>query len=165
MAGPKVEPLYTGKLEKRPVASIGNRIGVGQERRTPGGPLLGHGVQISEQLLEPLLRQGITTFLGGNCGMGLAPHRAEHREPFLSYLDAFLGKDQSPCIEWETMGGLMEALDRRGVAMNCGFLAPHAIIRIAAMGMHRTPARREALRVMQGLLDEMHARGRPADEG
>jgi len=107
-----------------------------------------------EQDMEPLLRQGITTFVGGNCGMGLAPMNPERRHEFLTYLEAFLGKDQEPYIEWKTMGGLMETLDRRGLVMNCALLAPHGMIRIAAMGFRRGSATREQMKEMKFMLTE-----------
>lgn len=107
-----------------------------------------------EQDLEPLLRQGITTFVGGNCGMGLAPMNPKHRHEFLTYLEAFLGKDQEPYIEWETVGELMETLDRRGVVMNCALLAPHGMIRIAAMGFRRGLATKEQMKQMKSMLTE-----------
>ncbi len=105
-----------------------------------------------QRLLEPLLRQGITTVVGGNCGMAMAPVSGRFRGQALSYLDAFLGEDQEPYIGWETMGGMMETLDHRGTVLNCGLLAPHGMIRIAAKGLERGLATPDELRAMKVML-------------
>ena len=42
-----------------------------------------------DQLLSPLIKQGITTFVGGNCGMALAPVTQENRDDIKTYLEVF----------------------------------------------------------------------------
>src|SRR5450759_3400121 len=39
------------------------------------------------RLLAPLVEQGITTFVGGNCGMALAPITWEHNDDQVQYLE------------------------------------------------------------------------------
>ncbi len=48
-----------------------------------------------DQMLEPLVRQGITTFIGGNCGMSLAPIGDRHKDLIQQYLEAFTAFDFS----------------------------------------------------------------------
>jgi len=96
-----------------------------------------------EKLVEPLLRQGITTFVGGNCGMGLAPLPEQNRDFNYAYYEGFTARDLRPEIKWSSLGEFMDYLETQGVAMNTALLAPHGILRIAAVGpetRHATPS-------------------------
>ncbi|MCL4234070.1 MAG: amidohydrolase family protein [Deltaproteobacteria bacterium] len=106
------------------------------------------------ETLEPLLRQGITTFVGGNCGMGLAPIRPKFREQFMAYVEMFLGRSQEGQIHWSTMAEYLDHIESRGMVMNYAMLAPHGIIRLAAMGLDRSLASPDQLMEMGDLLRE-----------
>ncbi|MBF0225285.1 MAG: amidohydrolase family protein [Desulfobacterales bacterium] len=106
------------------------------------------------QILEPLLRQGITTFVGGNCGMGLAPFSNEFRKDAFTYIEAIIGKNQAPSITWNNTADFFVTLEKRGLAMNCGMLIPHGLLRIAAKGMQNTIADKKEISIMKKYLEE-----------
>ncbi len=70
------------------------------------------------ELLAPLVRQGITTFVGGNCGMALAPITEENREGLKTYLEVFTQMDFDIDIHWKSMGEFMDHMDDKGVLLN-----------------------------------------------
>ncbi|MGK5095205.1 amidohydrolase family protein [Deltaproteobacteria bacterium TL4] len=106
------------------------------------------------KLLEPLLRQGITTFVGGNCGMGIAPLSASKYDEMMNYVDVMMGEDPRPYVDWQSYGEFVERLEAKGLVMNCGLLAPHGLIRIAAKGLQNSKATREQIEQMKGLVEE-----------
>jgi N-acyl-D-aspartate/D-glutamate deacylase len=106
------------------------------------------------RLLSPLVRQGITTFVGGNCGMALAPITEEHRDGQQMYLEVFTQMDFEKDIHWDTMGSFMEYMDKDGVLLNAALLAPHGMMRISAMGLELGLAGKEDISYMTRSLEE-----------
>ncbi len=107
-------------------------------------------------LAQNLVMQGITTFVGGNCGVVLAPVRdllhvqfafslarwqkivpdAYCPPPVLSlhkYRDA-LGEEVGVAIDWQTFGDFLSKVEDRGLSVNYVPLAGHNAIRLAVMG-------------------------------
>lgn len=105
------------------------------------------------KLLEPLVRQGITTFIGGNCGISLAPIGKNNPELISQYLEAFTAFDFSKAVQWNSTAEFMGELDRRGVLLNCALLAPHGLLRIDAQGFEGRPATGDEIKQMARTLD------------
>ncbi len=107
---------------------------------------------------------GVTTVVMGNCGFGVAPTRADHRNMILrtlekvegmslSALEAGLGNDWP----FETFPEYMDALEHRGMAVNVGVLAGHTPIRTYVMGedaVTRSEANAEEIGAMQAIVAE-----------
>lgn len=89
------------------------------------------------KILEPLVRQGITTFIGGNCGVSLAPIGSQHMDSVRQYVGVFSSLDLERECPWRTMGAFFDTLASRGVLLNFGVLAPHGLLRLNAMGAGR----------------------------
>jgi len=106
------------------------------------------------KILEPLLRQGITTFVGGNCGIGLAPYLDNNKSTALQYLEAMTGESQDSFIKWNTIKELFDILNQQGMVLNCGFLVPHGLLRIAAKGLENKTASDDEIKIMKNLLEE-----------
>ncbi len=106
------------------------------------------------ELLSPLVRQGITTFVGGNCGMALAPITGRNREGQRLYLEVFTQMDFDSDVRWDTFASFMEKMDREGTLLNCAMLAPHGMMRISACGLETRLAREDELRQMTRALEE-----------
>lgn len=87
------------------------------------------------KILEPLVKQGITTFVGGNCGMSLSPIGENHKKPLKDYIEAFTGADFDTSVSWGGTASFMEKAEKGGMLMNAALLAPHGLIRIGAMGL------------------------------
>jgi len=86
-----------------------------------------------ETLLAPLVRQGITTFVGGNCGMALAPLQDKNRAAIATYLEFFTQTDFSRA-PWRTTGEFFNVAESQGLLLNSAVLAPHGLLRIAETG-------------------------------
>jgi len=90
-----------------------------------------------EEILKPLIMQGITTFIGGNCGIGSAPVAGDNRTEILQYQEAFTMRPMETRINWEGVGDFLEKMEKRGITLNMGLLSPHGILRLAAAGSAR----------------------------
>jgi N-acyl-D-aspartate/D-glutamate deacylase len=67
-------------------------------------------------LIEPFIRQGMTTLVGGNCGFSPAPITDANRA---AALDASrLIVDEAIDLRWRSMGEFLDGLDRGGVSLN-----------------------------------------------
>ena len=107
-----------------------------------------------DKMLAPLVKQGITTFIGGNCGMSMAPLGKANADAVRQYIEVFTGFDIVHECPWNTMGQFLDTLDVRGVLLNTAVLAPHGLLRLEAMGMARRFATDEELEGMARALDQ-----------
>lgn len=111
------------------------------------------------RLLEPMLRQGVTTVVGGNCGVALAPlGQGDARNGQMAFYDFFLGAAPDG-LPWESFGGMLDTLERQGTLLNVGVLAPHSILRMIAMGDRSEPARGADLAAQEALLADCLEQG------
>ena len=83
-------------------------------------------------LVEPFIRQGMTTLIGGNCGFSPAPVTDLNRDAACEASQ--LIRDDRIDLRWETMDGFLTALADDGVSLNVGQLAGHGAIRSAVTG-------------------------------
>jgi N-acyl-D-amino-acid deacylase len=93
------------------------------------------------ELLGGRVRQGITTELVGNCGIGCAPVREETRDP-VARICGFITPDRAPW-RWTSIGSYLDRLETQGVLLNVGTLVAHGPARVAAMGARAGRPRRE----------------------
>ena len=88
---------------------------------------------------------GVTTVVMGNCGFGIAPTRPEHRTLVLrtlekvegmsfEALEAGLGRDWP----FESFPGYLDAVERRGTAVNVAAFVGHTPVRLFVMGEEAT---------------------------
>ena len=84
---------------------------------------------------------GVTTVVVGNCGFGIAPTRREHRGLVLQTLEkvegmslAALEEGLGDAWEFETFPEYLDAIERRGMAINVGVLLGHTPLRLHALG-------------------------------
>ncbi|MCK5862912.1 MAG: amidohydrolase family protein [Candidatus Hydrogenedentes bacterium] len=113
----------------------------------------------STALLEPLVRQGITTFVGGNCGMAMAPLGDTHRDAVQAYINIFTRIDFDTEAHWQSMGDYFEYVENKGLLLNAAILAPHGVLRLNAMGMEPRSATPDEITIMQ------HDLAQALDEG
>ncbi|HYV84532.1 MAG TPA: amidohydrolase family protein, partial [Patescibacteria group bacterium] len=83
-------------------------------------------------LLEGRVRQGITTELLGNCGIGCAPVTEASRKE-VRRVCGFITPDGVDW-EWGGMASYLDRLTRQGVLVNVATLLAHGPARAAAMG-------------------------------
>ncbi len=88
---------------------------------------------------------GVTSVVMGNCGFGVAPTRPAHRDLIMRTLENVEGMSLEALRagigpEWpfETFPQYLDALDRRGAAINVGALVGHTPVRLYVMGEEAT---------------------------
>src|ERR1700758_1881681 len=84
---------------------------------------------------------GVTTVVMGNCGFGVAPTRPEHRGLIMRTLEKVEGMsldalEAGLSYEWpfETFEQYLDAIEKRGSAINVGALIGHPPTRLYVMG-------------------------------
>jgi len=131
---------------------------------------------------ESYVMQGVTTFIGGQCGGSPAPLGDMVRVPgrLSEYLSEFVPykfnpeKDLYPIdqvnqwmkqkfgwvIDWKTMGEYFERVEKKGISMNYAPLVGHGTIRVLVMGedYKRTSIKIEQAQ-MQGLIHQAMKEG------
>src|SRR5882757_3017668 len=88
---------------------------------------------------------GVTSVVMGNCGFGIAPTRAAHRELILKTLENVEGMSLDALVagvgsDWpfETFPQYLDAIERRGSAINVGAMIGHTPVRLFVMGEEST---------------------------
>ena len=88
---------------------------------------------------------GVTTAVLGNCGFGVAPTRAEHRDMIVRTLEKVEGMSVPALkaglgVNWpfETFGEYLDAIDNLGSAINVAVLLGHTPLRMYVMGEEAT---------------------------
>ncbi len=97
-------------------------------------------------VLAPLIQQGVTTLVTGNCGFSPAPVDPANLDLLKNYT-SFLKADELSW-SWRTMGEFLGTVSRSGSVFNMVPLVSHGAIRIAVMGFQPgepTPAQAEKM--------------------
>jgi N-acyl-D-amino-acid deacylase len=89
-------------------------------------------------VLAPLVEQGITTLVSGNCGCTPAPLVAAN-EGIVPALGRLL-HDDALDYKWSSMGQYLSGLESNGLALNNAQLVGHGTIRTAIKGFDLGPA-------------------------
>jgi len=112
---------------------------------------------------DPLLTcspwHGVTSVLMGNCGVGVAPCRPSEKEIVSWDLVNVEAMPQEVLLngvawdEWENFPQYMQAVEKRGIGLNSGFLVPLSSFRYYVMGdaaseRAATPAELERMTVL-----------------
>lgn len=103
-------------------------------------------------VLAPLLEQGITTIVAGNCGCSPAPYVGENRR-LLPQIGRML-HDRDLDYGWSDMASYLDALARRGLSLNVAQLVGHGTVRAAVKGSATGPATPEEVARMADLVRE-----------
>jgi N-acyl-D-amino-acid deacylase len=139
------------------IAAVGGRVGPARRVVDADGLLVTpgwvdvhthyDGQAIWDPILAPSSWHGVTTVLFGNCGVGFAPVRPEHRDALIELME---GVEEIPGSvlaeglqwEWESFPQYLDALDRRPRAIDIAAQIPHHPLRVFVMG--ERAIRREA---------------------
>jgi hypothetical protein len=164
-------------IEDGVIAQMGKVTGKGAEEIDARGRIVTPGFvdihthydaqAIWSQRLSPSSSHGVTTAVIGNCGVGFAPCRPEHRELMIAVCE---GVEDIPGAvmaegltwDWETYPQYLDALERRRRDINLASLFPHMPMRVYAMGergANREPATAEDLANMYALTREAISAG------
>ncbi|MFZ0890653.1 MAG: amidohydrolase family protein [Candidatus Binataceae bacterium] len=108
-------------------------------------------------ILKPFLLQGVTTFVGGNCGFSTAPV-ARNCYRLLDESSQMLA-DRRLDWRWEQVSELADYLTQQGLALNVAHLAGHGSIRLCVMGLDPGEPSDEQLRAMRAMVERAMADG------
>jgi N-acyl-D-amino-acid deacylase len=102
-----------------------------------------------DEILAPLVLQGITTLVTGQCGFSAAPVTDES----ILGVDAFseMLRERAFPYRWRTMGEFLDTLNGDGLLLNAAFLVGHGTIRQAVMGDRSDPPTSEEMEALRQL--------------
>ncbi len=129
---------------------------------------------------ESYIRQGITTFIGGQCGDSNAPINNYWMRKYWEYdmwndIDPFIYSPQTvqpvdkvlpvvkdktgQAVEWKSFGEYIKLVEKKGMACNMITLAGHSQIRADVMGLDymRKPTREEMAKMKEHLTEAMES--------
>ena len=97
------------------------------------------GQVLWDDTIDPSFSHGVTTVLGGNCGVGFAPVEAEHRAQLVAFMT---GVEDIPGIvldegldwQWRSFPDYLDRIASRQYAMDVGMHLTHAPLRVFVMG-------------------------------
>ena len=99
------------------------------------------------RLAESRVLQGVTTEIGGNCGMSSAPVSPESDKK--ADLEAYMG--EMP-YNWNSLGEFLDRIEEAAPSVNFGTAVGHGTLRIAAMGFDNRKPAVDEMNVMKDLL-------------
>src|SRR6202166_1621913 len=131
------------------IAAVGGKLGPARREIDADGLLVTPGwVDIHthydgqamwDPLLAPSCWHGVTTVMFGNCGVGFAPVKKEHRGALMDLMEG-VEEIPNPVLaaglswEWETFPQFMDELERRPRAIDICAQAAHLPTRVYVMG-------------------------------
>jgi len=111
-----------------------------------------------EPTAAPKVRQGVTTELVGQCGLGVAPTNPATAGAWRRVLTGILG-EHPETWPWPTFAAYLADLEAARPALNVAALVTHGAVRAAGVGLDdRFPSAREMV-AMERLVDEAMADG------
>ena len=131
------------------ITAVGGKAGPGKREIDANGLLVTPGwVDVHthydgqatwDPVLAPSSWHGVTTILFGNCGVGFAPVRKEHREGLIDLMEAIEDIPGSALAEglkwdWESFPDYLDALDRMPRTIDIAAQIPHHPLRVFVMG-------------------------------
>ena len=146
-------PRSSGEIAVREgrIAAIGEELGEAAQTINAGGSVVAPGfidmhthydAQILwDRTLSISPSHGVTTVVMGNCGFGVAPTRAHHRDMILQTLERVEGMSLGALRagigdDWafETFPEYLAAIEARGSLINVGAYLGHTPLRMYVMG-------------------------------
>lgn len=109
-------------------------------------------------VVEPKVRQGITTEVVGQDGIAAAPMAPEHVVRWRQHL-AGLNGDPAVSWAWRSVGEYLDELAAAGVGHNVATYVPHGNVRLVVVGPDDRPATDAELRLMQQAVIDAHEQG------
>jgi N-acyl-D-aspartate/D-glutamate deacylase len=169
------KPAFAGDvaIDGNRITAVGGKQGPGKREIDANGLLVTpgwvdvhthyDGQALWDPLITPSCWHGVTTVMFGNCGVGFAPVKKEHRGALMDLMEG-VEEIPNPVLaaglnwDWETFPQFMDALDRGGPrAIDIAAQAAHLPMRVYVMGdraVRREPATPDDIAKMRDLTVE-----------
>ncbi|MCG4580251.1 N-acyl-D-amino-acid deacylase family protein [Clostridium cochlearium] len=98
--------------------------------------------------LSPKIRQGITTELVAQDGMGPAPVNEETLSPWIKAMKGLEGEYQVDWT-WKSVADYLATIEKLDLGPNIAYLAPHGNVRMISMGLDNRKPTEEEIKLMQ----------------
>jgi N-acyl-D-amino-acid deacylase len=102
--------------------------------------------------MAPKVSQGVTTVIGGNCGISLAPMPRPIPQPVTPPLNLLDG--EGGWFRYKTFAGYLAAVREQPAATNCAMLVGHTTLRVATLDDLDKPATPAQVARMRSLVQE-----------
>lgn len=109
-------------------------------------------LMLSDPEMTPKVSQGVTTIIGGNCGVSLAPMPRPIPDPVTPPLN--LLDDEGGWFKFASFKAYLDALRAEPATTNRAMLVGHTTLRIATMDDFEKPATPEQIQAMRELVVE-----------
>ena len=109
-----------------------------------------------QKYFEPFVRQGITSFITGNCGLSMTGF--EPGSPYKDKIGAGLFRMENLTGEYPSVGTLFEAIDQK-TPLNIASLVGHCSARASVNGYESRPLTQEEQTHMLAILEESLKQG------
>ena len=109
-------------------------------------------MMLSDPEMTPKISQGVTTIIGGNCGVSLAPMPRPIPDPVTPPLN--LLDDEGVWFKFPTFASYLSALKAQPATTNRAMLVGHTTLRVAVMDDLETAATPEQIEQMKTLVTE-----------
>ena len=167
-------PAFTGDLaiENERIAVVGGKAGRGRRVIDADGFLVTPGwVDVHthydgqatwDPILAPSSWHGVTTILFGNCGVGFAPVRPQHRDALIDLMEG-VEDIPGPVLaeglkwDWQSFPDFLDALERMPRSIDVAAQVPHHPLRVYVMGeraIRRERATADDIAEMRRLTEE-----------
>jgi N-acyl-D-amino-acid deacylase len=104
-----------------------------------------------DEMKLPFTAQGVTTFIAGHCGYGVAGFRK--KTPYLDMIQQ-KGLSSLMSIHWDTMSQYFDHVKLNGMTHNMKVLAGHGTTRTSIRGFNPTPLSKDEMKEMLALLEQ-----------
>ncbi|MCA6093231.1 D-aminoacylase [Streptomyces sp. SCA3-4] len=108
---------------------------------------------------EAKVAQGVTLEVLGQDGLSYAPVDARTLAELNTAIGGWNGDAGDVGVDWRTVGGYLDRLDRQGIAVNAAYLVPQGTVRMLAVGWEDRPATAAELDRMRRLVADGLAEG------
>ena len=102
----------------------------------------------NDPFLAPKIRQGITTELVAQDGMGPAPVDEKNISSWIKAMKGLEGEFDAKW-SWRSVSDYLETISKLDLGPNIAYLAPHGNIRMVSMGLDNRKPTKEEIRLMQ----------------
>ncbi|HRV05338.1 MAG TPA: D-aminoacylase [Candidatus Saccharicenans sp.] len=104
---------------------------------------------------DSLIRQGVTTVIGGNCGSSRFPLTSA----MLEDEDRYLSREFGLRVDWQDLAGFFRRLEEKGQGLNFATLVGQGTIRAAVVGYNNRPPSAQEMDRMKELASQALEQG------